>query len=75
MKRIFLGLALSVGMLVMGVTNASASSYCSIDPTIGIGLPVSTSLTVSTSLLGTSTNTYLHNNSTSTTFGSVLGLP
>jgi len=75
MKRIFLGLALSVGMLVMGVTNASASSYCSIDPTVGIGLPVHLNVTLSTSLLGTSTNTYLHNNSTSTTFGSVLGLP
>ena len=75
MKRIFLGFALSIGMLIMGVTNASASSYCSIDPTVGIGLPVHTSLTISTSLLGISTNTYVHNNSTSTTFGSVLGLP
>ncbi len=75
MKRLLLGFALSVGMLVMGVTNASASSYCSLDPTVGIGLPVHLNVTISTSLLGISTNTYLHNNSTSTTFGSVLGLP
>ena len=74
MKRLLLGFALSVGMLVMGVTNASASSYCSLDPTVGIGLPVHLNVTISTSLLGISTNTYLHNNSTSTTFGSVLGL-
>ena len=75
MKRLLLGFALSVGMLVMGVTNASASSYCSLDPTVGIGLPVHLKLTVSTSLLGTSSYTYVYNNSTSTTFGSVLGLP
>ena len=75
MKRIFLGFALSVGMLVMGVTTASASSYCSIDPTVGIGLPVHLSVTISTSLLGTSSYTYVDNNSTSTTFGSILGLP
>jgi hypothetical protein len=75
MKRIFLGFALSIGMLVMGVTNASASSYCSVDPTVPIGLPVHLSLTISTSLLGISTHTYVHNNSTSTTFGSILGLP
>src|SRR3989442_1149463 len=44
MKRIFLGLALCAGMLFMGVTSASA--YCSLDPTLGIGLPVHTSLNV-----------------------------
>lgn len=75
MKRIFLGLVLSVGMFTMGVVNASAASYCSIDPTVGVGLPVHTKLTVSVSLLGISSDTYVHNNSTWTTFGSVLGLP
>ena len=47
MKRIFLGLVLSAGMLAMGVVNASAASYCSLDPTVGVGLPVHTNLTVS----------------------------
>jgi hypothetical protein len=74
MKRIFLGLALSVGMLVMGVTNASASSYCSLDPTLGIGTPLtySTSLTLSTS--STSTTVYASGTSSTTTFGGGLGL-
>jgi hypothetical protein len=66
---------MSVGVLVMGVTNASAGSYCSLDPTLKVGLPVHTSTTISTSLLGTSTYVYAHNNSKSTTFGGVIGLP
>ncbi len=74
MKRIFLGFALSVGMLVMGVTNASASSYCSLDPTLGIGTPLtySTNLTLSTS--STSTTLYASGTSSTTTFGGGLGL-
>ncbi len=74
MKRIFLGLALSVGMLVIGVTNASASSYCSLDPTLGIGTPLtySTNLTLSTS--STSTTVYASGTSSTTTFGGGLGL-
>jgi len=74
MKRIFLGLALSVGMVAMGVTNASASSYCSLDPTLGIGTPLtySTNLTLSTS--STSTTVYASGTSSTTTFGGGLGL-
>jgi hypothetical protein len=74
MKRIFVGLALSVGMLVMGVTNASASSYCSLDPTLGIGTPLtySTNLTLSTS--STSTTVYASGTGSTTTFGGGLGL-
>lgn len=72
MKRIVLGMALCAGMLFMGVTSASA--YCSLDPTIGIGLPLNTSLNVSVSILGASTTIYAHNNSTSTTFGGNTGL-
>jgi hypothetical protein len=72
MKRIVLGMALCAGMLFMGVTSASA--YCSLDPTIGIGLPVHTSLNVSVSILGRSTTIYAHNDSNSTTFGGNTGL-
>lgn len=74
MKRIFLGLALCAGMLFLGVTNASAA-YCHLDPTLGVGLPVNTSLNVTTSLLGTSTNLYASTTSKTTTFGGTIGLP
>jgi len=68
MKRIVLGIALCAGMLFMGVTSASA--YCSLDPTLGIGLPVHTSLNVTVG----STTIYVHSDSTSTTFGVYTGL-
>jgi hypothetical protein len=68
MKRIVLSMALCAGMLFMGVTSASA--YCSLDPTLGIGLPVHTSLNIT---IG-STTIYLHNDSRSTTFGGNTGL-
>jgi hypothetical protein len=35
MRRLILVLALAVGLLFAGVTNVSASTYCSLDPTIG----------------------------------------
>ncbi len=72
MKRIVLGMALCAGMLFMGITSASA--YCSLDPTLGIGLPVHTSLNVSVSVLGANTTIYAHNTSTTTTFGGWTGL-
>ena len=68
MKRIVLGMALCVGMLFMGITSASA--YCSLDPTLGIGLPIHTSLNVT---IG-STTIYASNTSTTTTFGGWTGL-
>jgi len=69
MKRIFLSLALAVGMLLMGVTSASASSLCTVDPTLGVGTPLNYS--VSVSLNGT--NVYASGTSTTTTFGGVIG--
>jgi hypothetical protein len=72
MKRIVLGMALCAGMLFIGGTSASA--YCSLDPTIGVGLPVHVSLNVSVSVLGKPTTIYAHNDSKSTTFGGVTGL-
>ena len=75
MRRLLLGFAVSAGMLAMGVTNASAGGYCSVDPTLNVGLPVNTSTTIYTSVLGISTYVYAHNNSKSTTFGGVIGLP
>jgi hypothetical protein len=75
MKRVVLSFVLCAGMLVIGVTNASAARYCNVDPTIGVGLPITTSVNVSLSLLGTSTHVYASNTSKSTTFGGVIGLP
>ncbi len=75
MRRVVLVFALGVGMLAMGVTNASAASYCSIDPTIGIGLPVHLSVNLSTQLLSTSTHIYASTTSKTTTYGAVIGLP
>jgi len=70
MKRILAALALAVGMLAMGITSASASSLCSIDPTIGIGTPLHYSLDLR--VLGT--HVYASGTSHSTTFGGVIGL-
>ncbi|HSS94040.1 MAG TPA: hypothetical protein VLR46_08620 [Candidatus Dormibacteraeota bacterium] len=75
MKRILLGFAVCAGMLVMGVTNASAARYCSIDPTLGIGAPIQTNLNLRVSLLGTSAHIYASTTNRTTTFGGVLGLP
>jgi hypothetical protein len=74
MKRIFLGLALCAGMLVMGVTSASADVFCSDDPTLGIGLPINYSLNLSLSAAGTSTVVYGSGTRSTTTFGFVIGI-
>lgn len=73
MKRVFLALGLCAGMLVLGVVNAAA--YCSLDPTLGVGLPVHTNVKIHVSALGISTDVYAHNDSSSTTFGGGFGLP
>jgi hypothetical protein len=70
MKRILAGFGLAVGMLLMGVVNASASTICSIDPTIGVGTPLHYSINIQ--VLGT--HVYASGTSKTTTFGGVLGL-
>jgi hypothetical protein len=74
MKRLFLGLLLSVGMLVIGTTNAFAG-YCSLDPTLPVGVPVRTNIDLKVGLLGISVHVYASTTHKSTTFGGVLGLP
>jgi hypothetical protein len=74
MKRLFLGLLLSVGMLVIGTTNAFAG-YCSLDPTIGVGLPVKTNVDLRLGVLGVSAHVYASTTHKTTTFGGVIGLP
>jgi hypothetical protein len=75
MRRVVLGFAVCAGMLVMGVTNASAGGYCSLDPTLGVGLPVHTHVIVKASVLGIVADLYVYNSSRSTTFGGGIGLP
>jgi hypothetical protein len=70
MKRILAALALAVGMVAMGVSSASASTLCTIDPTLRIGTPLHYSINIS--VLGT--HVYASGTSKTTTFGGVLGL-
>jgi len=69
MKRVLVGFCLAVGMVLMGVVNASASTVCSIDPTYKVGTPIDYSLNVS--VLGT--HAYASGTSKTTTFGGVIG--
>jgi hypothetical protein len=70
MKRILAGFGLAVGMLAMGVTNASAAALCTLDPTYRIGLPVHYSIDLK--VLGT--HVYASGTSKTTTWGAVVGL-
>jgi hypothetical protein len=74
MRRIFVAVGVCAGMLVVGVVNVSAGGYCSLDPTLGVGTPItySTNLTLSTG--STSTTVYASGTSGTTTFGGGLGL-
>ncbi len=72
MRRMLLALALAAGWLIVGVTNASASTYCSLDPTLNVGVPgVSYSLNVK--LLGSTV--YVSGTKSTTTFGGGVLLP
>src|SRR6266853_5916356 len=46
MKRLVSVVALAGGLLLMGVTNASAAMWCADDPTLAIGTPLHFSLNV-----------------------------
>jgi hypothetical protein len=70
MKRIFVAAALAFGMLLIGASSASASTLCTLDPTLGIGTPLHYSINVS--ILGT--HVYASGTSKSTTFGGVVGI-
>lgn len=69
MKRILVAAGLAFGMLLMGAVSASASTLCTIDPTLGVGTPLHYSLNVSIS----GTHVYASGTSSTTTFGGVLG--
>lgn len=63
------------GMLLMGITNASAGGYCYLDPTLGIGLPAHYSIDVQLSAVGASAHLYASGTHRTTTFGGGVGLP
>jgi hypothetical protein len=69
MKRVLAGFCLAMGMALMGVVSASASTVCSIDPTYKVGTPINYSANVS--VLGT--HVYAGGTSQTTTFGGVVG--
>lgn len=68
MKRLIFGFALSVGMLFVGVTNASAY-ICVDDPTtLGAGIPVKTNVSGSVTILSNSVQLGASTTNTSTTY-------
>jgi hypothetical protein len=74
MKRLLSGFALAGGLMLLGMTTASAHAYCSLDPTFKVGLPVSYSLNVNLSTKLISTNVYASGTMNTTTFGGGLGI-
>jgi hypothetical protein len=74
MKRLVSVVVLAGGLVLMGVTNASAAMWCADDPTLGIGLPIHYSLNVTLSTKVTYTNVYASGTKSTTTFGFVQGI-
>ena len=72
MKRIVVVFLLVVGGLIGGATNVSAGTYCSLDPTVGVGVPV-LKYSLKVNVLGS--NVYASSTGTSTTFGGGVLLP
>ena len=71
MRRILVAAALAFGMLLMGAVSASASTLCTIDPTLKVGTPISYSTNLS---LSGGTTVYASGTSSTTTFGGAVGL-
>jgi hypothetical protein len=74
MKRLVSSVALAGGFLLLGIVNASASGYCSLDPTLNLGTPLTYSLNVNLNLKVVSTDVYVYGTKTTTTFGGGLGI-
>jgi hypothetical protein len=74
MKRILSSLVLAGGLMFLGVTSASASIYCTDDPTLKLGLPVKYSINLTLSSPLVSANVYASGTYRTTTFGFGLGI-
>jgi hypothetical protein len=73
-RRILTSSFLAAGLMVIGITNASAHAYCSLDPTYNIGLPVHYSINVHVSTGLVSADVYASGTSKTTTYGGGLGI-
>jgi hypothetical protein len=74
MKRLVSSVVLAGGMMLLGIVNASASGYCSLDPTINVGTPLTYSLTVHISTGILSPDLYLSGTKKTTTFAAGVGI-
>jgi hypothetical protein len=74
MRRILSSLVVAGGLVFMGITTASAHTFCSLDPTVGIGLPATYSLNLTVSTFVISADVYASGTRRTTTFGGGLGL-
>ena len=74
-RRILSSVVLAGGLMALGITSASAHTYCSLDPTYNVGLPVSYNLNVNVAVGSlASADLYASGTSRTTTFGGGLGL-
>jgi len=71
-KRVLVVLAVAVASLAGGVMNVSAGSYCSLDPTVGVGVPL-VKYSVVVKVAGSTV--YASGTSSSTTFGGGIYIP
>ena len=74
MKRLVSGFVLAGGMLLLGIVNASASGYCSLDPTINVGTPLTYSVTLHLKTGIVSPDLYLSGTKKTTTFAAGVGI-
>ena len=73
-RRIVSSIVLAGGLMCLGVMSASAHTYCSVDPTYRIGLPVKYSLNVNVSTQVVSADFYASGTRKTTTFGGGVGI-
>ena len=71
-KRVLVVLAVAVASLAGGVMNVSAGSYCSLDPTVGVGVPL-VKYSVVVKVAGSTV--YASGTGSSTTFGGGIYIP
>lgn len=74
MRRILSSVVVAGGLVCLGITNASASVFCSLDPTLKVGLPVNYSLDVTVATKLVSADLYASGTRHTTTFGGGLGI-
>ena len=74
MKRLLSSAVLAGGMMLVGIVNASASGYCSLDPTINVGTPLTYTLKVNLKTGILSPDLYLSGTDKTTTFAAGVGI-